>query len=454
MKNLVLLALCWAMAMSQPFAQKNLPPSAAANIANLSENLKKMLETAGFELPNTVGQMGGKQYTGDRSSALVLDSTLNFYDYGLNGNDSLPLFKSRFSYPNEDTKLEVQGQHENGAWQFTNRITSIYDEQERLVDLFAQIYDPSVPTWVGDSRLEIFPHGNSPDLFDSSIVSGWNVDLNDWVRLMTIVNFFDNEGRIYEQHTEIAAFGEPLLFKDIYTYDTEGDNTLIESYYVEPGFELLANIIEMKYLNHLVTSEVEIVYDGVDFIPQTRVATDYNDVSLPANVENYEWSVADTNWVNTQSSLFEYDDQQRLTVLETAKHYEGVEDERYRFEYVYIEGELLQLEASYFWGQQENMFILDGKKYYYYSGDVSPAPDRPQDVVALNIYPNPTTGMARMELESEVAVQVFDAAGQLVASQMEDNGRIQLDISTLPAGIYMVQAVSEDKLYSGRLVKQ
>jgi hypothetical protein len=450
MKNLVLLALCWAMAMSQPFAQKNLPPSAVRNMSELSGSMKSLLTKAGFELSGTEAE---KNEVGLRSSALVLDSTLNFYDYGLNGNDSLPLFKSRFSYPNEDVILEVQGQYENGAWQFTNRITSVFDEQERLVDMFAQVYDPSVPTWVGDSRLVIFPHGDSYELIDSTVVYAWNTDIHDWARVMTVNNFFNAQDRLLESHTLIAAFGEPLLFKDFYTYDNAGDNTLIESYYIEPDIEILTEMVELKYKDHLVVSEVNIVSNGVDLIPDTRLTTDYNAFGKPEATVRYLWDITSSSWFKAQNDTLGYDDQQRLAWKETTYHYEGVEDERYRFEYNYIEDELLQLEVSYFWGYQENMFLVDGKKYYYYNGEVSYTPEKPREVAALNIFPNPTTNLARIDLDGETTIHVFDATGHLVASQQQD-GRTELDMTALPAGIYMVTALSNNEYYAGRLVKQ
>lgn len=432
------------MAISQTFTQNTLPPSAVPHTANLASNLKKLLTAAGYQLPNLE----------DRSSALQLDSTLSFYDYGLNGNDSLPLARSIYTYPATGVVVEVASDHLNGYWQLLNRLTSIYDEQGRLVDAFAQVYEPSVPTWVNDSRMEIFPHSDSPELKDSVFISGWDPALAEWGRIMSITNLFDAEDRIYESWTMIAAFGEPVLFKDVYTYDDAGDNTLIESYYVENNVETLTNILELKYKDHFVVSEVAIIFDGIDFIPETRVTTERNPAGQPVTMEHDVWDFATAGWFNAQSDTFGYDVQQRLSLKETAMHNEGVGDERFRFEYDYIEGELLQLETSYFWGYQENSFILDGRKYYFYSDGVSDAPGKPREVASLVISPNPTVQFANIELEGKVVVQVYDAIGQLVSSQTGENGRLQLDLSAMPAGMYVVHAAANQQSYIGKLVKQ
>lgn len=453
MKNLVLPALCWALAMSQSFAQKTLPPSVAEYAVNWTYTVKKMLNAAGFELPQTDAPSGAKPVVEARASELQLDSTLTYYDYGLNGNDSLPLLRTTYTYPVTGIQVLIESQYEVDAWKLANRTTLIYDEQERLVETFAQVYDPSVPTWVNDSRLEMFPRGDSPDLLDSVIVSAWNVDLGDWQRLMTISNSYDNLERLSESLTVIDVFGQPLNLKDVYTYDANGDNSLIESFYLESGLEILASSIEMAYENHLVTLETSLVFDGLGMVPESQVTYDYTNSGLAETIEYFEWDTGNADWAKTQTDTYEYDDLQRLEARETRLYFEGLE-ERYRYTQAYVEDELLFLETSYFFDFNQNQFLVDDKKYYYYSGQVSEAPNQPKPVIALGMYPNPTSGVAQLDLDGEVSVQVFDGVGQLVYSLTEEGGRVNLDLSELPAGVYSIRAFAEDKYYAGRLVKQ
>ncbi len=453
MKNLVLPALCWALAMSQSFAQKTLPPSTATYAVNWTYTVKKMLNAAGFELPQAEAPSGVKPSVEARASELQLDSTLTYYDYGLNSNDSLPLLRTTYTYPVTGIQVLIESQYEGDAWQLVNRTTQIYDEQERHVETFAQVYDPSVPTWVNDSRLELFPRGDSPDLLDSIIVSAWNVDLGDWQRLMTVLNSYDNSERLLESLTVIDVFGQPVTFKDVYTYDANGDNNLIESFYVESGLELLSSTVELEYENHLITLETSLVFDGLGMVPERQVTHDHTGFGMVETIEYFEWNANISDWNKTQTDTYEYDNLQRLEAKVTVLYFEGLE-ERYRFTYDYVEDELLFLETSYFFDFNENEFVVDGKEYYYYSGGVSAAPHKPQPVSALTISPNPTNGNAQIELEGEVSVQVFDGLGQLVFWLTEESGRVSLDLSELPAGIYAVRAFAEDKYYAGRLVKQ
>lgn len=453
MKNLVLLALCWALANSQSFAQKTLPPSTADYVVNWTSTVKKMLNAAGFELPKAGEDSGVRPGVEARASELQLDSTLTYYDYGLNGNDSLPLLRTTYTYPAPGIQVLIESQYEVDSWQLANRTTQIYDEQERHVETFAQVYDPSVPTWVNDSRLELFPRGNSPDLLDSIIVSAWNADLGDWQRLMTVWNSYDNSERLLESLTVIDVFGQPVTFRDVYTYDANGDNNLIESFYVESGLELLSSTVELEYENHLVTLETSLVFDGLGMVPESQITYDYTGFGMLETIEFFEWNASISDWTKTQTDTYEYDDLQRLEAKVTVLYFEGLE-ERFRFTYDYVEDELLYLETSYFFDFNENVFLVDGKKYYYYSGGVSAAPNKPQPVNALVLSPNPTNGVAQIELEGEVSVQIFDGMGQLVVWLTDESGRVSLDLSELPAGIYAVRAFAEDKYYAGRLVKQ
>lgn len=64
--------------------------------------------------------------------------------------------------------------------------------------------------------------------------------------------------------------------------------------------------------------------------------------------------------------------------------------------------------------------------------------------IAMKLYPNPTKGMVRLELDEPAQqVQVVNAVGQIVLQQ-ELKGKMtnELDVSMLPAGIYQVKVTS------------
>ncbi|MCO6486862.1 MAG: S8 family serine peptidase [Phaeodactylibacter sp.] len=78
----------------------------------------------------------------------------------------------------------------------------------------------------------------------------------------------------------------------------------------------------------------------------------------------------------------------------------------------------------------------------------------------LQVFPNPTGGQAFFRLdgaEGEAQVQAFSLSGQLVHSSRWNpaGGNIkQVDLSTLPSGIYWYRVVMNGRQYQGKLVKR
>ena len=60
------------------------------------------------------------------------------------------------------------------------------------------------------------------------------------------------------------------------------------------------------------------------------------------------------------------------------------------------------------------------------------------------IHPNPTTGQITITGKDLKLAEVFNALGQRVASAKGEGERMTIDISTLPAGVYMVNVTDKD----------
>jgi hypothetical protein len=86
---------------------------------------------------------------------------------------------------------------------------------------------------------------------------------------------------------------------------------------------------------------------------------------------------------------------------------------------------------------------------------------RSLNVHNLNVYPNPATNMIRFDYDfrnSEVTVSVRDLVGRTVYQERinERNGmkQISVDVSTLTAGLYVVEVTTEDSKHVGRVLIQ
>jgi hypothetical protein len=78
----------------------------------------------------------------------------------------------------------------------------------------------------------------------------------------------------------------------------------------------------------------------------------------------------------------------------------------------------------------------------------------------VSIYPNPSTGQVRLKLEAEqagqVSIVIHDILGKQVFSHLESvssgNGEIQLDLTELAHGLYLIQTEVNDRFSITKLV--
>jgi len=82
-----------------------------------------------------------------------------------------------------------------------------------------------------------------------------------------------------------------------------------------------------------------------------------------------------------------------------------------------------------------------------------------QQTADIKIYPNPANGRLTLSLPSSMSedadIEIFNILGKNVLSLHHASGdAIDMDIHSLPSGVYVVRCVKEDKVISKRFVKQ
>ena len=432
------------------FAQKNLPPSVQAHLSDAPVGLVSILHRAGFEWgSDRVGQAAGNTHQRDM---LRLDSTKTFYAYNPATGDSTPLSRTHYLYPSSNSKTEIIFQFNNGQWMPLNRATYVADEQQRLTEVLAEVFDTIQQAYYLESRLTIFPHGDSPDLIDSIFTYAYDTTAQTWYLLLANRNVFDTQDRLQESYTMVDYFGSPVVFKDLYFYDENGDNVLIEESGLFDGEETPTGKTEMNYVDHQLIESTHYVTDGVNFYPEKRNNYAYTLFGAMRKEMNFVYDVAIENFRLRHTTDFFYDAQQRLAGKENTEIQPNAWDVKERISYAYKQDEDLYMEFVHFWDDDQFDWILDSKKYYYYQGSTNVDPT-PGIIDTLAISPNPGTGVFRLNLGSEAIVKVFDTTGKMLQSSVLQSGQ-QLDITALPPGVYALVAQEEQRIYNGKIVKQ
>lgn len=446
MKNNHLLPLLLMLVTNSVFAQKQLPRHAA----NWTWTLVKSMHRAGFDMPTM-------PYAATPSvqsrSPLRLDSIKTFYAYipGPAG-DSLPLFRTTYTYPQTDTKIETDYQHTGADWLALSRTTVKADALGRLILAEAEAYDPDAETYRPDSKLEVYPHGDSPELLDSFFTYLWDSTVLDWRIILSVRNTFDAQDRLLENLSSVDYFGDPAIFKEVYSYDDNGDNHLIEEFAILGSDIFPSSRTEIDYVDH---QAIEVLYsesDGINFYPVNRTNYAYTLFGAVRLRMNFQWDVVSQTFKMNQRIEYGYDNAERLASRINKLIEANGAETRDLTTYAYVEDENLYSEMYLLWDDDAFDWKLDSKKYYYYDNALA-AGVPPGKAFDLAIWPNPATSLVRLSLPETGAVQVFDAAGRMVLARDLQNAQA-LDITALPAGVYVLTAQSEGALYRSKMLKQ
>ncbi len=448
MKHMLFFICFSGLAFAPVFSQKSLSPSVKPYAENWTYTLVKSLNRAGFDMPAM--HTPAADFSGN--GALQLDSTKTFHQYtGGWPGDSTPLFRSTYAYPQQGLKIETDFIYENGSWLPLNRASYYTDDQQRLLDILAEVYDPEKQNFRLDSWLQIFPHGNSDELLDSVFTYAWDTAGLGWARLFSIANEFDNQDQLTATTSEIYLQDETLTFLDTYAYNDDDDNHLIESFAIVDGFAYPDSRTGITYVDHRPIEQLKSVFNGLDFQPESRLNTAYMTFGKVRRTMLFEHDPDTTVWHLKESVDYKYDFAQRLSSRETIR--DGYQsDSSELVVYAYIDDENLAQEMLLYWNEDQFDWKLSTKKFYYYQGLV-PVRPTPRPVLPLQVSPNPTSDQVRFQLDSDAGIQLFNPGGQLVRMQHLQAGAATLDMALLPPGVYTLTAQTAGELYTGKIVK-
>jgi hypothetical protein len=297
----------------------------------------------------------------------------------------------------------------------------------------------------------MFPHGDTPDLLDSFNTYIWDAGVGEWFLAFKGTTTYDAQDRITETNNYLYFLGGEQLFRENYTYDANGNNILIEEVAVFDGTEYPSGLTQNTFANNQLTEIVVSVHDGIDWVLQNRATFTYTYFGAVETEFSYEWNFDSLNWEQIEAVVYEYDDQQRIDARAKSFLHNDAPNEYELIHYAYVEGDDLALETIYLRNENEPEWTLDSKTYYYYNGTTAVTP-LPTKALAMDVYPNPTTGRIRIGFDAEADVRVFNASGKLLQTAILQPGQ-ELDLTALPAGMYYLTARKESDYYAGKVFK-
>ena len=455
MKFLLLPVLSWTLAISQIFAQNQLPASIQPYAVNWSYAVKDMLQAAGYEVPGPKSNVDLAQNIESRSEELQLDSIISYFGYGINLNDSMPLFRNTFTYPEPTVQVVVEYFFDQDHWTALRRSTLKTDNLGRMEETIAEAYDAEAGIFVPESRIKLFPRENSLDLVDSLFVYEWSATVKSWDRQLAVWNQHNDLNQLTESRSSIEVFEMPFVFLDRYSYSPLGDLREIHSFIVDGGIEISSGKKEFLYQDRLLTYVTTSVDNGTEgFVAQSQIEYIYNDFDQVQLVLSNVYDLDKQEWTTTQIDGYVYDSEERVISKEEILFTPDGFGDRHKTQFSYVADEYVASEAEYFYDTNTESWLLEDRKFFYYDQLSAVEPEVPGKADALFLYPNPSSGVVQIKLVGQVSIYVYSLSGQLVQKfHMAPSEKI-LDLSHLPAGMYQVMAKSDEDYFSGKFILQ
>lgn len=450
MKKLLFTFFILALALCLAQAQRTLTPALESYRSQITAKAGKVLHMAGFDATP-------EEAASQVNMALQLDSTMTFAFFDTQHlGDSFPVAKTRFRYPAPGVRIEENWEMQIdlywGIWYPTTRNTFFHDELGRLVEVLAQQYDGEISSYKNDSRIEIFPRKNTPELIDSFFISAWNDTTKAWEQVLLSFNTFDEQDRLLETRSALYLTADSLVTLEVFYYDDKGDNVLTERFDVMKDRELIAGKTETKYVNRQPVEIIEFEHSTGSFLPKRRTTLAYTPSGNLMQQRAFEIdAVFGLAWEMTQEWNYWYDQAGRpiSTQISALRENSFVMDS---LSYEYVEGDNLYRESAFFRDNATEDWTLDTRKYFYYARPTSVRqPVRPVNLLAVS--PNPTFGEFQLQLEEPVAFLLFDASGQIHRTLQVEPGE-RIDLSDMPAGIYFLSGKGRKYSYTAKVIKQ
>ena len=455
MKLLLLPVLSWTMAISQTFAQKQLPASIQSYAVNWSYAVKDMLSASGYEVPGEKSNVDLVQHIDNRSEELQLDSIISYFGYGINLNDSTPLLRNVFTYPEPTVQVVVEYFYDQDHWTALRRTTLRTDDLGRMEETIAESYDSESGVYMPESFIRLYPRDNSLELVDSFFIYEWSATDKNWDRQLAVWNQHDELNQLTESKSAIEIFEVPYLFLDRYRYDDSGKLMVIHQFFLDGGVEISAGKKEYLYKGHLLFNETTYVDNGSEgFLAQSKIEYAYNNFNIVEFAKSYNYDLDKQDWILLRVDAYGYDEELRVNLKEvTASVGEGIWDRR-QTRINFVTDEYVASEEDYVYDTNLETWLLESKKYFFYDQLSAVEPDVPEANDDFFMYPNPSTGIVQIKLAGDVTFYVYSLSGQLVQKYQMTGGEKKLNLSHLPAGLYQVMAKSGEELFYGKIIMQ
>ncbi len=370
-------------------------------------------------------------------------------------NDSDYLAHIFYRYDNHGNRILEQWQLWDTAWTDIFRATSIYNNNDQLVDYLEENWNH---THGGPPKLEWEPWLHYAYTYDSL---GNNTELQTWIWLCVEEEWI-NEKHFYYTYDTLKRIESKLFMawsrskhewvkKEYSTYEYDGNNNLVQSVTQTPYNNEWINHQTCTYIydeaDNMV-SKTEAFWNTTDQCWDNSIwyTWDYDPAGNLLENTYYTWDAQKKNWMGVYRSLNHFNGQGngdtcRYEMYDSRKGWYPFETNLY---VTYNQTDTLG-------GFHTSKVSLHYRLYPDTTGI------REASAPELRCYPNPTQANINVSTpKGEVILryQIWDASGRLLSEQQPHQTEVVISLKDWPEGCYYLRCQTAKGMRTQMIIKQ
>ncbi len=337
------------------------------------------------------------------------------------------------------TELDEFWNSGTSSWRNYERLTYTYNGSNKILTELEESWNTGTSTWVNNSRYTYTYDGSGNLLTELS--ESWNTGTSTWVNSDRYTYTYNGSNKIL---TELVESWDTTsiwvnTYRDTYTYDGSG-NMLSQSWDIwDGGTSTWWNYESFTYDsggNVLTWLELGVY--------RYTYAYDGNGNKLTELEES--WDAGTSTWVNHSKYTWTYDGNDNSV----SEKREGWKNSNWQ----------PALDEGYVYSKKNLVGHL-GNIYRYEASFVSFINTGIENTLTgnnyLSIYPNPAQGNITIEIsgtDNNTTASVYNLQGQMLLQQTLTVAKTEMDISSLPNGVYVIKLNTENGVAVKKFVKE
>ena len=373
-------------------------------------------------------------------------------------------------------------QYYNGIWNNSSGYNYEYDSNNNLITETRLDWN-TIGAWEVKEKTSYTYNANNK-VTEELYKSAWNSPSNTLENSYKDTYIYTGEKLTEAIYYEWMSSNWLIDGKTVVTYNTNNLPSGFLWYDWDGSQWVNEDRITLSYnANNKLTSEVTEEWIGEQWVNSYRTLYTYNSNNKMITTKSAEWDEFNTIWVENGTKT-EYDWDATGNKTRETEYYKYPDGSlaQNKYEYTYDTFNLMSSFAhpfkdktgldyifedvphinkvqgnnSYSYNQSTSSYTLSSRTTYNYNSSINLSTEQPEIATnKITVFPNPAKNFLTIQNASNTAIDkviVTDISGKIILQQNQNT--TQLDVQNLAKGMYLLQAVSEDKKQQLKFLKE